>query len=105
MASWLFSSSSLENIRVGHENLLWGFWDRGGGPEAEEELEVVHKGLQQDKALRLRHNSGGWDWGDTRPRNSQGDLLRRPDARLAQRAGGEEGPVPLEGVLFVHDLQ
>jgi hypothetical protein len=25
MAIWLFSSTDLENIRVGYERLLWGF--------------------------------------------------------------------------------
>ncbi len=31
MTNWLFSSSDLENIRVGCERLLWGFWDREAG--------------------------------------------------------------------------
>ena len=31
MAIWLFSSTDLENIRVGYERLLWGFWDREAG--------------------------------------------------------------------------
>jgi len=28
MSVWLFSSSDLENIKVGFEHLMWGFWDR-----------------------------------------------------------------------------
>ncbi len=28
MSVWLFSSSDLENIKVGFEHLIWGFWDR-----------------------------------------------------------------------------
>jgi len=28
MSAWLFSSNDLENIKVGFEHLMWGFWDR-----------------------------------------------------------------------------
>lgn len=28
MSVWLFSSNDLENIKVGFEHLMWGFWDR-----------------------------------------------------------------------------
>jgi hypothetical protein len=31
VAIWLFSSTDLEDIRVGYERLLWGFWDRETG--------------------------------------------------------------------------
>ena len=31
MAIWLFSSTDLDNIRVGYQRLLWGFWDREAG--------------------------------------------------------------------------
>jgi len=31
MSIWLFSSSSIENIRVAKQRLLWGFWDREAG--------------------------------------------------------------------------
>jgi hypothetical protein len=31
MATWLFSLTDLENIRVGYERLLWDFWDREAG--------------------------------------------------------------------------
>jgi hypothetical protein len=31
MRCWLFSSVDLENIRVGYERLLWGFWDKEAG--------------------------------------------------------------------------
>ena len=32
MTVWLFSSSSLESIRVGYERPLWGFWRRDACP-------------------------------------------------------------------------
>jgi hypothetical protein len=31
MTNWLFSSTDLENIKVGYERLLWGYWDREAG--------------------------------------------------------------------------
>lgn len=31
MTYWIFSSNSLENIKIGYENLTWGFWDRDAG--------------------------------------------------------------------------
>ncbi len=31
MNFWVFSSNTIENIRVAKERLLWGFWDRDAG--------------------------------------------------------------------------
>jgi len=31
MNYWLFASKTLENIRTGFQNLMWGFWDKEAG--------------------------------------------------------------------------
>jgi len=31
MSYWLFASKTLENIRTGFQNLMWGFWDKDAG--------------------------------------------------------------------------
>ena len=31
MGYWIFSSNTLQNIEIGKERLLWGFWDRERG--------------------------------------------------------------------------
>jgi hypothetical protein len=31
MSFWVFSSSSIENIKIAKDRLLWGFWDREAG--------------------------------------------------------------------------
>jgi hypothetical protein len=36
MGVWIFSSNTIENIRVAKDRLMWGFWDREAGKKQRE---------------------------------------------------------------------
>lgn len=41
MNLWVFSSRSVENIRVAKDRLIWGFWDREIGEKQRRNYDLI----------------------------------------------------------------